>query len=271
MSKSRIQQSDSRSTAPGNALLSAQLVGCINPLEMEPSFLVPVFKLVDGGLVVQEAGLNDKIRNFYSYDQELLGKLTPLDSKAWAKQGDNVLYGFVFPNGECVVEPRRVLAKKLVKEHRNLARYRFLYMEVLEFLGQHADLLKKTQEVGKFYADRSLISRNWVTAQNKFFAQKKTSFAENYLMDAITGGRPSVRVQRVGIVSSDKMMKTVVVRVDRLVRHAKYRRYIRRSSKFMAHDEIGASIGDKVRIIETRPLSKKKRWRVAEIVRRASH
>ncbi len=78
------------------------------------------------------------------------------------------------------------------------------------------------------------------------------------------------RSQKVGIVSSDKMQKTVVVRVDRLVLHTKYRRYVRRTSKFMAHDELGATVGDKVRIVETRPLSAKKRWRVMEIVLKAA-
>ena len=78
------------------------------------------------------------------------------------------------------------------------------------------------------------------------------------------------RSQKVGIVSSDKMQKTVVVRVDRLVRHLKYRRYVWRTSKFMAHDDTGATIGDKVRIVETRPLSSRKRWRVVEIVQKAA-
>jgi small subunit ribosomal protein S17 len=78
------------------------------------------------------------------------------------------------------------------------------------------------------------------------------------------------RSQKVGIISSDKMKKTVVVRVDRLVHHMKYRRYVRRTSKFMAHDELGATVGDKVRIVETRPLSAKKRWRVVEIVQKAA-
>lgn len=78
------------------------------------------------------------------------------------------------------------------------------------------------------------------------------------------------RSQKVGTVASDKMQKTVVVRVDRLVRHRKYRRYVRRTSKFMAHDELGATVGDKVRIVETRPLSARKRWRVVEIVQKAA-
>lgn len=78
------------------------------------------------------------------------------------------------------------------------------------------------------------------------------------------------RVQKVGTVSSDKMQKTVVVRVDRLVLHPKYRRYVRRTSKFMAHDDLGATAGDRVRIVETRPLSAKKRWRVVEIVQKAA-
>jgi len=78
------------------------------------------------------------------------------------------------------------------------------------------------------------------------------------------------RSQKVGVVFSDKMKKTVVVRVDRLVLHTRYRRYVRRTSKFMAHDELGATVGDKVRIVETRPLSAKKRWRVMEIVQKAA-
>ena len=74
------------------------------------------------------------------------------------------------------------------------------------------------------------------------------------------------RNDKVGTVASDKMEKTVVVRVDRLVKHPKYHRYVRRTSKFMAHDEMGAATGDKVRITETRPLSARKRWRVVEIL-----
>jgi small subunit ribosomal protein S17 len=87
---------------------------------------------------------------------------------------------------------------------------------------------------------------------------------------AATKGRSGNRVQKVGTVSSDKMQKTVVVRVDRLVLHRKYRRYVRRTSKFMAHDELGATTGDRVRIVETRPLSTRKRWRVVEIVQKAA-
>lgn len=83
-----------------------------------------------------------------------------------------------------------------------------------------------------------------------------------------TGG--GNRAQRIGVVTSDKMTKTVVVRVDRLIKHPKYRRYVRRKKQFMAHDEMGAGVGDKVRIIETRPLSARKRWRVVEIVQKAA-
>lgn len=78
------------------------------------------------------------------------------------------------------------------------------------------------------------------------------------------------RQEKVGLVTSDKMQKTVVVRVERQVRHPKYRRYIRKRSKFMAHDELGAHIGDTVKIVETRPLSARKRWRVVEILQKAS-
>ncbi len=78
------------------------------------------------------------------------------------------------------------------------------------------------------------------------------------------------RKVRTGIVVSDKMDKTVVVRVERLVRHPLYGRVIRRSKKYMAHDENNqCRIGDVVKIMECRPLSKHKSWRVVEILRRA--
>ena len=77
------------------------------------------------------------------------------------------------------------------------------------------------------------------------------------------------RAEKVGVVASDKMTKTVTVRVDRLVKHPIYRKYVRRRKKFMAHDELGAKVGDKVRIIETRPMSARKRWRVVEIIQKA--
>jgi len=84
--------------------------------------------------------------------------------------------------------------------------------------------------------------------------------------EAVRRGR---RAEKVGVVASDKMEKTCVVRVDRLVKHPKYRRYVRRTSKFMAHNERGATVGDKVRIVETRPISAHKRWRVVEIIQKA--
>jgi len=77
------------------------------------------------------------------------------------------------------------------------------------------------------------------------------------------------RAEKIGVVTSDKMMMTVVVRVDRLVKHPIYRKYVRKRKKFMAHDEKGAKIGDKVRIVETRPMSARKRWRVVEIIQKA--
>jgi small subunit ribosomal protein S17 len=77
------------------------------------------------------------------------------------------------------------------------------------------------------------------------------------------------RAEKIGVVTSDKMTLTVVVRVDRLVKHPIYRKYIRKRKKFMAHDDKGAKIGDKVRIVETRPLSARKRWRVVEIIHKA--
>ena len=78
------------------------------------------------------------------------------------------------------------------------------------------------------------------------------------------------RKVRTGVVVSDKMDKTVVVRVDRMAKHSLYGKPVLRSKKFMAHDEVNdCRIGDKVVIAETRPLSARKRWEVSRIVERA--
>lgn len=79
-----------------------------------------------------------------------------------------------------------------------------------------------------------------------------------------------IKRQLTGTIVSDKMDKTVVVQVERLVLHRLYKKYIRRRSKFAAHDETNAcGVGDKVIVTESRPLSKKKRWRVSKIVEKA--
>jgi small subunit ribosomal protein S17 len=69
----------------------------------------------------------------------------------------------------------------------------------------------------------------------------------------------------VGVVVSDKMDKTIVVRVERLVQDPRYKKYVRRYSRYMAHDEgNGCKVGDQVRIVEHRPMSKRKRWKLQE-------
>ncbi len=80
----------------------------------------------------------------------------------------------------------------------------------------------------------------------------------------------SRRKTLVGLVVSDRMQKTVVVAVERLVAHPLYGRRIRRTKRYKAHDEQGAAhVGDRVLLMETRPLSAQKRWRVASILRKA--
>jgi small subunit ribosomal protein S17 len=82
-------------------------------------------------------------------------------------------------------------------------------------------------------------------------------------MSNIRGNRKT----RVGVVISDKMDKTVVVKVDQMVKHPVYKKYIKRRVTFKAHDEENrCNIGDKVSVVETRPLSRDKRWRVREIL-----
>lgn len=77
-------------------------------------------------------------------------------------------------------------------------------------------------------------------------------------------------ITKVGVVTSDRMTKTVAVSVERLVKHPVYKRFVRKTSKFLAHDERSeCRVGDLVEIVESRPLSARKRWRVRRVVRRA--
>ncbi len=86
-----------------------------------------------------------------------------------------------------------------------------------------------------------------------------------------TAQRSARRQSLVGVVSSAKMQKTIVVKVTRQVQHSLYERVVRVSKKFYAHDEHGeAKPGDTVRIVATRPLSKLKRWRLAEVLSRST-
>ncbi len=79
-----------------------------------------------------------------------------------------------------------------------------------------------------------------------------------------------IRRQLIGTVVSDKMDKTAVVQVERLVKHPLYKKYIRRRNKFAAHDKDNScNIGDKVMITESKPISKLKRWRVTDIIEKA--
>jgi small subunit ribosomal protein S17 len=80
----------------------------------------------------------------------------------------------------------------------------------------------------------------------------------------------NLRKERVGKVVSNKMTKSIVVEVERKIKHPVYGKFVKRSKKFMAHDENeDCNIGDTVKIMETRPLSKMKRWRIVEILERA--
>jgi len=80
----------------------------------------------------------------------------------------------------------------------------------------------------------------------------------------------NLRKERVGVVTSNKMEKSIVVSVERKVKHPKYGKFVKKTSKFVAHDEKNdCGIGDTVKIMETRPLSKNKNWRLVEIVERA--
>lgn len=136
---------------------------------------------------------------------------------------------------------------------------------------------KKKAEATEAAEETSIVDSVIDTVSSAVSSVAETvSSGVSTVVSAVTGGasteeteRVHKRAERIGIVSSDKMTKTVTVRVERQVKHPIYRKYIKRRKKFMAHDEMGAAIGDKVRIIETRPLSAKKRWRVVEIIQKA--
>ena len=80
----------------------------------------------------------------------------------------------------------------------------------------------------------------------------------------------NIRKERIGLVTSNKMDKSIVVNVRRIVKHARYGKFIKKSTKLIVHDEKNeCGIGDIVRVMETRPLSKKKSWRLVEITEKA--
>ncbi len=80
----------------------------------------------------------------------------------------------------------------------------------------------------------------------------------------------NIRKTRVGVVSSNKMDKSITVVVERRLQHPIYGKFVKKTNKFMAHDDKNeCQIGDKVKIMETRPLSKKKRWRLVEVIEKA--
>jgi len=80
----------------------------------------------------------------------------------------------------------------------------------------------------------------------------------------------NLRKERIGVVTSDKMDKSIIVAVERRVKHPKYGKFVKKTTKFVAHDETNdCHIGDTVKIMETRPLSKTKNWRLVEVVERA--
>ena len=87
------------------------------------------------------------------------------------------------------------------------------------------------------------------------------------MSEVVTTIERNLRKIRVGVVSSNKMDKSIVVLVERKVKHPLYGKFVKKSNKFHAHDEKNeCSIGDTVRIMETRPISKTKRWRLVEVV-----
>ncbi len=112
------------------------------------------------------------------------------------------------------------------------------------------------------------MARNRENEPSKGRSPKRAATETGRAAAAAKGAAGGHRGEQVGTVVKAKMQKTVVVAIERLVQHPVYRKTIRRTSTFMAHDEKGAKEGDRVRIVETRPMSRNKRWRVEEILSR---
>lgn len=143
--------------------------------------------------------------------------------------------------------------------------------KIEEAVGEIAENTEVTEEIAE--SSESLVQEavevKAKSETEKKPRKKKAKKEDEKPVETAVKTKTSKRAERIGIVQSDKMTKTVTVRVDRVVKHPVYRKYIKRRKNFMAHDEKGASVGDKVRIIETRPLSARKRWRVVEIIQKA--
>ncbi|MCW5959191.1 MAG: 30S ribosomal protein S17 [Pyrinomonadaceae bacterium] len=127
---------------------------------------------------------------------------------------------------------------------------------------------KETKKAAKPKAKKADSAEETPANETKKKAAPKSK-NEDTEADKSSEKKVSKRSERVGIVASDKMMKTVTVRVERQVKHPIYRKYVKRRKNFMAHDDLGSTVGDRVRIVETRPLSARKRWRVVEIIQKA--
>ena len=90
------------------------------------------------------------------------------------------------------------------------------------------------------------------------------------MLNNLVNMKRNLRKERIGVVTSNKMDKTIIVTVETKVKHEKYGKFLKKTKKFMAHDEKEeCGIGDTVKIMETRPLSKSKRWRLVEVIEKA--
>jgi|SRR5919199_4161393 small subunit ribosomal protein S17 len=127
---------------------------------------------------------------------------------------------------------------------------------------------RENQQSPEETPDEGLAEQDLVEEAEPLVSGPRYDQDEGRVQSAATGR--NTRKERVGMVVSDAPQKTVTVRVETLVRHPKYKKRVRRSKKYLVHDEENmARVGDTVRIIETRPLSARKRWRLAHIVSRA--
>ena len=143
----------------------------------------------------------------------------------------------------------------------------------VEMQSAEAEVVAESSEVAETVEEKveAVEAKAETEETPKKASGKKKSVEEPEAVEKVVEAvrKTSKRAEKIGVVQSDKMTNTVTVRVDRVVKHPVYRKYVKRRKNFMAHDDKGAAIGDKVRIIETRPLSARKRWRVVEIIQKA--
>jgi hypothetical protein len=166
--------SEKRNPTFMDAEIPAKLIGYTNPLGSCPAFVMPIFER-KGIRVVQIAGPDEKIKDFGAYEERSLGPMTEVNAKQSVRLGDPALHGFLFDNENVEIAPREELSKKLTINKSRLARYQFLYVDVLEYLGKYEEIDKELTKIQKTFRQNPAISDYLVAFERKALKEKKAT------------------------------------------------------------------------------------------------